>query len=214
MYDSVAGRFASRDPAGFTDGLSIYSTYMQLSNLDPSGMCNVVSSTSNTVVVTVGAKIDITLSTSTTEVNLPGQKPFTVPDVSPKILDIAVIMKVTCAKVTLKAVTFECKCDCDKPPVMDTKYSFSFTTYEADLNRVQGVTIIKLRLYGVGVNAPGLPSSGHPIAPFLPLPGIEGLASYWTIHPNEMKFAEEACKSQAPNEPDPVPPSDPTANCD
>ncbi|TWU16567.1 RHS repeat domain-containing protein [Allorhodopirellula heiligendammensis] len=38
MYDSVAGRFCSRDPIGYEDGFALYSNYMSLSFVDPSGL--------------------------------------------------------------------------------------------------------------------------------------------------------------------------------
>jgi len=37
MYDSVAGRFCSRDPIGHVDGASLYASYLGLNNLDHSG---------------------------------------------------------------------------------------------------------------------------------------------------------------------------------
>jgi hypothetical protein len=37
MYDSVAGRFCSRDPIGYVDGMSLYRGYFILNGMDPSG---------------------------------------------------------------------------------------------------------------------------------------------------------------------------------
>ena len=37
MYDANLGRFASRDPIGYTAGVSLYKTYFLLNKLDPSG---------------------------------------------------------------------------------------------------------------------------------------------------------------------------------
>ena len=38
MYDAISGRFVSRDPLGFVDGMNTYSSYICLSGTDPSGM--------------------------------------------------------------------------------------------------------------------------------------------------------------------------------
>ena len=37
MYDSVAGRFCSRDPIGYRDGYTLYRAYFALAGLDPTG---------------------------------------------------------------------------------------------------------------------------------------------------------------------------------
>jgi RHS repeat-associated protein len=38
LYDPIAGRFITRDPLGFVDGMSVYRAYFGLGNIDPSGM--------------------------------------------------------------------------------------------------------------------------------------------------------------------------------
>jgi len=38
MYDSVAGRFCSRDPIGYSDGLNLYRNYFSLAATDPTGL--------------------------------------------------------------------------------------------------------------------------------------------------------------------------------
>jgi RHS repeat-associated protein len=38
LYDSVGGRFVSRDPLGYTDGANLYGSYFAIRRQDPSGM--------------------------------------------------------------------------------------------------------------------------------------------------------------------------------
>jgi hypothetical protein len=38
MYDSITGRFCSRDPIGYFDGASLYNNYFGLSLVDPTGL--------------------------------------------------------------------------------------------------------------------------------------------------------------------------------
>ena len=46
MYDSYSGRFLSRDPIGYVDGRSLYRAYFPTNDVDPSGLKDVVASTS------------------------------------------------------------------------------------------------------------------------------------------------------------------------
>ncbi|TWT75747.1 tRNA3(Ser)-specific nuclease WapA precursor [Planctomycetes bacterium CA13] len=215
MYDSVAGRFCSRDPIGYADDYHLYAYLLSglLSSIDPSGNCKVIATSLVSSVVTIGGAVRAGVGTSTKKVALPDGTTIRVPDVSPKILDHEVVFKVTCAKLQRLATSFECDCNCDGVPEITTEYTYSFNVFDADLERNHGVTVIKARILGLAKTMPGFPKGGPKVDPFLPLPGIELNMTYWQIHPSEMKFATEACKEEAENVNGPIRPASPVSGC-
>jgi hypothetical protein len=50
MYDAVGGRFVSRDPLRYDDGMLLYASYMSVNFLDPTGTCRTPCSTWEVIV--------------------------------------------------------------------------------------------------------------------------------------------------------------------